>query len=539
MNAFSYFCIFTSLVLLWAGGRIFITRDLFSSLLTGLLVAGSILAIVARFAPILVREILILFYILGLIKLAYDYRKGFLRVNYNKLLFPALLFCAFYFRYFHFSSYIYEGHDVVYFGPAQEMLNAGYFGNLRVPTIYPLELGANHLLPASTIASVIGLYPSPNLALCIEARYIIIVLFFGNFLVGVFEQSKAKGAYKCFLIFVALAIFGTEIGYNLSISSFIYVFVILQIILLAHNPERDDRALLFFSIMLIAAKAPIFYVAASLGCFYWFYFKHERFAPLTVFAVFLVLGNMLTWVLIPSTSNENFGIMNPFNLDCLKSFSLLGGWTVNDNFKDLCKVLLPGLNLSEKVFTTYFFLMILFFYVVIKYYGVFFVTYLVLFKNRIRFSNVAINGLNLYMLVSLIGWIFIRNGESMRHQAHAYLLASVLAMSGIMFYDKCKKFVIVSLLLVAGFFVLNHDPTRLINDHCEQYRMSLTGKGSLPFQKSDSKKSKEEFYKPEPDEEYWQTELTALMLGLRVKKTDISSFEDGHPSQMRKFVLPQ
>ena len=87
-------------------------------------------------------------------------------------------------------------------------------------------------------------------------------------------------------------------------------------------------------------------------------------------------------------------------------------------------------------------------------------------------------------------------------------------------------------------FVLNHDPTRLINDHCEQYRMSLM-KGSLPFQKSDSKKSKEEFYKPEPDEEYWQTELTALMLGLRVKKTDISSFEDGHPSQMRKFVLPQ
>ena len=34
----------------------------------------------------------------------------------------------------------------------------------------------------------------------------------------------------------------------------------------------------------------------------------------------------------------------------------------------------------------------------------------------------------------------------MRHQAHAYLLASILAMSGIMFYDKCKKFVIVGLL---------------------------------------------------------------------------------------------
>ena len=58
--------------------------DLFSSLFTGLLVAGGILAVTARFIPLYSRELVGLMAGIGVVVLLVDFRKNKLHIKWDK-----------------------------------------------------------------------------------------------------------------------------------------------------------------------------------------------------------------------------------------------------------------------------------------------------------------------------------------------------------------------------------------------------------------------------------------------------------------------
>ena len=87
----------------------------------------------------------------------------------------------FYLRNFSAFNYVFESHDILYFGPTIEMLNANYSGNLKLFTFYPHEMAAFHMLPSAVMTSLCVLFPIPTLINIQEARFLITILVLTSF----------------------------------------------------------------------------------------------------------------------------------------------------------------------------------------------------------------------------------------------------------------------------------------------------------------------------------------------------------------------
>ncbi|MBF0239524.1 MAG: hypothetical protein HQM12_17615 [SAR324 cluster bacterium] len=354
MGLLEYSEIFLGFFLIWSGGRILIKNNVFSSLLAGMLVSGAILSVTARFMPLYSREIVGVFSLLGIIRLMMDLKNKscvFAIKKEHFLLIPFIVLVAFYFRFFHFSNYIYESHDILYFGPALEILKADYWGNLRVPIYYPYEMAGYHLLPSAVIASIGFILSKPSLISFIEIRYLLIVLLFSSFFFRLWLGYRFNWRIYLPTCFCVLILFGEEFSFNLTISSFLYVFVVLQILLCvfevrllsqgngnAHQESRSSelrKSLLLFSMFLIICKAPIFYIAGAMAFYYWYFLKNERWSWRTWLVSVLVLINIFSWIAIPAPAPEDaqFSIMNPFVKKDLQALDAIQSWSLRDNVK--------------------------------------------------------------------------------------------------------------------------------------------------------------------------------------------------------------
>ena len=151
---------------MWLWGRVLVRNDIFVSLLAGVTTAGCILSFTVRFVPIYTREILFIMVLVGLIKFIVDYKNNNLAIEYDLKILPVIIIVGIFFRIFHYQNWIIESHDILYFSPSIEMLNANYFGNIRVPYYFPYELASNHLLPAGFLSSIGFLNMKPNLLCC-------------------------------------------------------------------------------------------------------------------------------------------------------------------------------------------------------------------------------------------------------------------------------------------------------------------------------------------------------------------------------------
>ena len=559
ISLISYGAILLGVLGIWCWGRIFIKRDPFSSLLAGLLIASGVISVTARFIPLYTKELVGLMVIIGIIKLGVDYRKRQVCLDYDldfyKLLLPTIVFVGVYFRFFHYSNYIYESHDVVYFSPAFEMLSADYWGNLRVPTYYPFEMASNHLFPAATLAAVGFLAPHPSLPLFVEIRYLLIVLFISRFIVRWFRSIQfSQRPWLYFLTsFALLTIYGMELGYELIISSYIYVFLLFEILLQVFEKRETEKELLFFSLLLIIAKAPIFYIAGGMAVYYWFVYKEIRYKPIILYTVLLVVANMISWIIIPPPSAAGagqFGVLNPVRLKSWVSFIGLHGWAADDNYRKILHYLLSPIDLSGFE-GNYPSLMVLFkmrlplllviagqfIYIITKYYAVFFVTYRSVSKTT-DVSLKRLRGLWVYMFISLVGWMIVRNGGIIDHQAHAYLLAALVCMAFLMRIASKHLASVWILIPVMLFFVYGHNPSKLLCSSEEERTNCSTS--VLSYDTVKTQATRDGFYHPPAGEPYWKAELSAMILGKRLHFTeapDLStlSINDG---KMQYWILP-
>jgi len=175
MDIIQYLHIVPTIALLAIFGRI-ITKDNFaSSLLSGLLVVSSVIAVTSRYIPaynlliikvlLAVGVLLFLYEIIKNTKLHENYIKNNLLIDRNNLIAISAiaLIVTIYLISFHYQFLPFESHSVLYFAPSFEILKADYIGNLRVSTHYPSEFSAMHLIPSAAVSVVGFLNPNPVL----------------------------------------------------------------------------------------------------------------------------------------------------------------------------------------------------------------------------------------------------------------------------------------------------------------------------------------------------------------------------------------
>jgi hypothetical protein len=541
MLPINYLQIFAAITLLAMFGRLLTKKNIVHSFFAGALFIAAVISISARYVPAYNLCLIHGLLLIGVLYFVYELFFKKVSVQSFKLEKPtalilAILFSAIFFINFQFYFWNYESHNILYLAPAFEILKADYLGNLRVSTHYPSELSALHLFHAAFVATIGFLNKSPNLAFFTEIKYLCIVIFFSNLIYFLYCRYRVALPKIIFFVVIVFQIYGEEISYNLSISSFIYLFVLVAIftILIEVKEEKDhgqnSLLLLFYSIILVICKAPIFYIAGVFAFYLWL--KHEkiRFHPLLILTISLTLGNMLTWVDFVSRSTEVIKNSGGFTLNHSFQFNEVNGWSLDDSVK----ILLKSTNHSY-----YLVALAMFFYMMCKYY---LVASLLIFNKRptlSKFKEMSIydRAVILYLLASLIGVLIIRNGDgTIGHQAHAYFLASTFAWLFLLKYLLENHENIKIKLALSVVFVIAVLPNQLFFLVLPNKHMTIGGKEYhfLKYRDAEIQINEDGFYKPESGEPYWKMELQSQLSGLRIKQKDVACLSSG---QLRHWVI--
>ena len=128
----------------------------------------------------------------------------------------------------------FEAHDLVYYSWLNGILNLDYFGPLKVPTAYPFELAANHLM-AGSILTPFAMFINPiNMYDIFSIKYLIVFSSFFYFVRSFFKKflqdtknDLSKVLNTICLIFLVFFTYSTEIDYSISISSYLIIILIL------------------------------------------------------------------------------------------------------------------------------------------------------------------------------------------------------------------------------------------------------------------------------------------------------------------------
>jgi len=444
ISSLDYFGVFLPILAQIGLGRRFVKHGNFSALIAGLLVTAAIAGPLAYLQVAWVKPILLAGLFCGLAFFVFDTwadcreRRSahFAWRPVAPFLIAFICFLVF-FRGLHFTLYVYESHDLIYFSWINEMLTADYDGPIRVGVAWPHHMASNHLLPGAMVAALSVLLPHPSLVTSIEIRYLLVCAAFACFFVVLMPRKPRDAALFGVIFLLVFSIYREEIAYDLRISSFAYVIVLFEVLKRILMRHGDDCELVFFSILLVIAKAPIFFVAASMAA--WFFLKGQRsrFAWTTLCAAALALVNMATWGLVPppqSGVDVHWSIAQPFDWISIAALNALTSWMIPDAITEMLKHLF---KVSYEPFLTYEFFVTLplALYAIVKYYAVYFAIVdqlrpdeTILDSGQLS-SSVKFRGLDIFMLVSLCAWVFVRNGNQFGHQAHAYLLAATVTMA--------------------------------------------------------------------------------------------------------------
>lgn len=371
----------------------------------------------------------------------------------------------------HSRSFVFENHDVLYFGWMQEAWIRDYSGPIRVPTAYPNLMSANHLMPGALLSTLGALLPSMNLVKAIDLRYITICFVLSSLVVEVYKR-KRKHFFKVVLVGITLnLIYGSEIACELNGSSFVYVILLGIILFVLFEPEKDEKGqqlIILFSFLLIA-KAPILLIAAAV-LIYLIAKNFRNSLSLKNIVVFvLVVANVWSWSSTPKPSGLGSGFPKPigvisdegihFSLASIQYNEILGWYTGHEAWfiaRYIEKPYIFGiviLLILTKIYFAYFYL-----------------------RKKIGLSSTSVSILDLYMLGSLLSWLLLRNNGSIAHQAHAYLLASTITfIIAVAYFSPRLNFQkLVPLLLIS---VVLQIPTKYLPvfEHDQDVRLGDVG----------------------------------------------------------------
>ena len=223
-----------------------------------------------------------------------------------------------------------------------------------------------------------------------------------------------------FALIFSLVIFGEQLMYCLTISSYLYVLVFLTILRTVFFTKSNDLLILILCLFLVICKSSIFYSALVMYMYLLYRNKHYFFNSINIIVLILVLFNILSWALIVSPyQNEDlsFRLFNPLNIEYSLKFAVqIRGWIMGD----------PFIDWLNKNYVSSIVIPLIVIFVLTKFY---LPAYLsnnicrqIIQKNRELYF---MHSIEIYLIVSLLGWVLIRNGYNFSHQAHGFLLALV------------------------------------------------------------------------------------------------------------------
>ena len=503
-----------------------------TSVLAGLCISGTILAITAWFIPLYSKHIVFILFIVSLRNLPQNFANLHLSLKKCFTSLAPVVVSLVIFRHFSSIDYFYNNHDPAYWGYTFELLHADYFGPTRVPTFYPENFSPTHILPQTMLVTLLAFSKNASLASIIEAKYLIISILFGGFFQRLTKEIPTSTLTLIGSTILALVIYESELGYNLLISSYLYTFLLIEIFILSISKKPNELELLFFSLMLIIARGPIFYVGATLALYYWYVFNRYRYQRTVVLTATAVLGVMMTWAYFPSALERvcqdlSFNIMNPFDLNQLISLTGIRLWALPDTLvmlllkstEDIHFTQLAENPYSPETYRALASVLPFLGYYILKYYmpiilGLWFLLRTISLSNV---QQVKLKGIALYASVSLIGWLFVRNGWQVAHQTHNYLLASILSLSLVLVCCAIKPRSFALLIPITFIFTIDRGLSE--RPFQRTFEMGIP-KNHIRYNPDVHGPMRNSFYTPRSGESMWETEVIALLSGSRVRGTD-------------------
>jgi hypothetical protein len=347
---------------------------------------------------------------------------------------------------------------------------------------------------------------------------------------------------------MVLFLFKETFYYTLSISSFLYGLTLLIIgkTALSINSESDFEQKVLFIVLLsilMVMKIPIFYavVPALLFMFFKNYklFINSRY----IFFSILIFLNLLIIYITPISEQIKyltvFSIINPLNLDELRT--LAGIWFVETRmlefFSDITKFNMYG-TFFGVTFTELKDFLIKLLITLFFYYFLLFIS----LRNSKSLDPTVKTSLYIYLMTSLLGWIFLRNNGNLDSQSHLFFLISFLSSFFLIHYFSTlqARFNLKSLFFL---FVITININDLLSYEFKisgaalDYRINNSLSYSDIIQKSSKSTDRFNLFVDKP---FWYNEVVSQIEGKRIYKEDIVSNNfDTSASHLIEYVIEE
>jgi len=548
MLIYETFYLILSCLLLYPIGKVFFRDlDFIVQVFFGILIASILLSITARFVPLYSREILGFISFVCLLVLFIDFNnhstKSLSFINnyfYNrsrifiKFLIIFILFVLL-LRDFSLLRFAFESHDVHIFGPTIEVFNANYLGNIKNPIVYPLELSAYHILPGIFLGVANFLNPSIDLVALINAKFILVSFFFSYGFYKVFNYFNFS-LFAIALGFALLFFFKETIGYNISISSYLYqiALIFLAIIFfdldISPNNKSLQAAFMSILIMLACVKIPIFYVVLPPLLYLFFNNPRQFFEPRLFSISVLCFFNLLSILLIPRSPEieeiTKYSLMNIFNYDSVRTIA--GLWFVENRFLELFNFLhiyIADINIYNRSLVDYLNLLIKVIYIFIFYFGLAFFVFKFFNNSPIK------KALKIYIITAILGWLFVRNNGNLDQQNHLFfnisLLSAMLFFRVVPLKKEAFSFYGRNILLCIIFIFVLSDMQNIFNPKLSGDSISYRNSDSIQYSefKNLSPLIADDRLIIDPSVPFWESALISQMSGKRIYYEDLNNYD--------------
>lgn len=330
------------------------------------------------------------------------------------------------------ANYIFESHDLVYFGWLPAVWNPGFSMLMEANFAVPATFGASNMFGGALIATMAAFSPTIGLVEAIDYRAMFIWL---AVFVVVLRLIRHWGTNLGVVVGMAAGGFFwfTSVAYELLISSFPYVVVMALLAVGAATRSTSPRVVVFLFLVLALAKAQIVFVSLLVLAFL-LISRAVRLRLLElIFGVALFLGHLALWLAYPRSGyvgSYAFSILGVFPTEIagggvdlrnsgagwIRSFGGFQSWTADPVSREILPAILSGGPLHLAVVG----------WVLFSVFGIYFFFFGMapskLFNEN---TDVGQKGLFIWFVVALLAVALVRNGNPpwITHQAHLYLIA--------------------------------------------------------------------------------------------------------------------
>lgn len=196
------------------------------------------------------------------------------------------------------------GDSTYYAGQLVEIFKADYFGPLRIPSYYPWEMTANHLVVPMAIATMAALLPDATMLEGLEIRFILLTFAVARFSFIVLHHTNLKTlGWGVASIASALLVYHFEFAAAAHVTTWFMWMLALELGILIFWEDGDaDRlardALLILAAMAVSKTTLIFLPA---GVFAWvaLRFPRQAFHPAVILSSLVTVAQIATTTMQP------------------------------------------------------------------------------------------------------------------------------------------------------------------------------------------------------------------------------------------------